>query len=212
MHDAQFLEHVAVTGRVLGSLFYFAPDSENNAELIAILREPTWHEEWPFSLASLNEINALFADSTKQNEPLDEAWQRLFIGPYALPAPPWGSVWLDKENIIFGDSTVELRQWMRSKGIEPATTQKEPEDHIGLILMLAAWLAEQDRRNDFEELLAWHLLPWSAHFLDVFATQANSNFYRGLAMLTQETLSGIQKQLSLPVMQKNVYCKEEISE
>ncbi|WP_337958301.1 molecular chaperone TorD family protein, partial [Providencia rettgeri] len=89
---------------------------------------------------------------------------------------------------------------------------KEPEDHIGLILMLAAWLAEQDRHNDLEELLAWHLLPWSAHFLDVFATQANSNFYRGLAMLTQETLAGIQKQLSLPIMQKTVYYKGNVPE
>lgn len=207
MHNGQFLEHVAVTGRVLGSLFYFAPDSENNAELIAIMREPTWHEEWPFPLSSLCEINGLFDDSVKKNEPLDEAWQRLFIGPYTLPAPPWGSVWLDKENIVFGDSTVELRQWMRAKGIEPATTQKEPEDHIGLILMLAAWLAEQDRRNDLEELLAWHLLPWSGRFLEVFIAQANSDFYRGLAKLTQGTLEGIQSQLSLPIAQKTVYYK-----
>lgn len=212
MQDAQFLEHVAVTGRVLGSLFYFAPDSENNAELIAILQEPTWHEEWPFMLPSLAEINASFEHSTKKSEPLDEAWQRLFIGPYALPAPPWGSVWLDKENIVFGDSTVALRQWMRAKGVEPATTQKEPEDHIGLILMLAAWLAEQGRRNDLEELLAWHLLPWSAHFLDVLAGQANSDFYRGLAVLTQETLAGVQKQLSLPVTQKTVYYKGNVPE
>ncbi len=35
----------------------------------------------------------------------------------ALPAPPWGSVWLDKENVLFGDSTLALREWMRANGI-----------------------------------------------------------------------------------------------
>ncbi|APC13632.1 MULTISPECIES: Tat proofreading chaperone DmsD [Providencia] len=208
MQDTRFLEQVAITGRVLGSLFYFAPDSENNTDIVAILQEPTWHEEWPFDLPSLTTISQFFQSSIHDEEPLNEAWQRLFIGPYALPAPPWGSVWLDKENIIFGDSTVELRQWMRTKGIEPVTTQKEPEDHIGLVLMLAAWLAEQNRRDDLEELLAWHLLPWSEHFLDTLADTADSAFYIAVAKLTKETLAGYQQQITQPVLAKTVYYKE----
>ncbi|HGN1704559.1 TPA: Tat proofreading chaperone DmsD [Providencia rettgeri] len=208
MQDSQFLEHVAITGRVLGSLFYFAPDSENNVDLVAILHESTWHEDWPFSLPSLSVISQLFQASIQDDEPLSEAWQRLFIGPYALPAPPWGSVWLDKENIVFGDSTVELRQWMRAKGIEPVTTQKEPEDHFGLMMMLVAWLAEQNRRDDLEELLAWHLLPWAEHFLDVFASRADSNFYIALAKLAKETLWGYQSQLALPIAKKSIYYTE----
>lgn len=205
MQDARFLEHVAITGRVLGSLFYFAPDSENNVDLVAILQEPTWHEDWPFSLPSLSEISQLFQGSVQAEEPLSEAWQRLFIGPYALPAPPWGSVWLDKENIVFGDSTVELRQWMRAKGIEPVTTHKEPEDHFGLMMMLAAWLAEQNRRNDLEELLAWHLLPWSEHFLDMLASCAERDFYIALAKLGKETLRGYRLGLTLPMLEKQIY-------
>ncbi len=59
MQEARFLEHVAVTGRVLGSLFYFSPENENNAEIISILQEPTWHEEWPFALPSLVKISQL---------------------------------------------------------------------------------------------------------------------------------------------------------
>ncbi|SPZ21208.1 Twin-arginine leader-binding protein DmsD [Providencia rettgeri] len=94
---------------------------------------------------------------------------------------------------------------MRAKGVEPVTTQKEPEDHFGLILMLAAWLAEQNRRADLEELLAWHLLPWSAHFLEVLIDSANSDFYRALAILAKETLDGYQQQLTLPILEKSVY-------
>jgi TorA maturation chaperone TorD len=79
------------------------------------------------------------------DEPLTDAWQRLFIGPYALPAPPWGSVWLDRESVLFGDSTLALRQWMRENGIAFEMQQNEPEDHFGTLLLLAAWLAENGR-------------------------------------------------------------------
>jgi TorA maturation chaperone TorD len=43
----------------------------------------------------LTPLVPLFCAESKETIP--EAWQRLFIGPWALPAPPWGSVWLDKE-------------------------------------------------------------------------------------------------------------------
>ncbi|MGB9098314.1 molecular chaperone TorD family protein [Erwinia sp.] len=36
-------------------------------------------------------------------------WQTLFIGPKAFKAPPWGSVYLDGESVLFGDSTHSLR-------------------------------------------------------------------------------------------------------
>ncbi|STW79496.1 oxidoreductase component of anaerobic dehydrogenases, Functional role page for Chaperone protein TorD [Klebsiella michiganensis] len=77
---------------------------------------------------------------SKTNEPLADAWQRLFIGPWALPAPPWGSVWLDKESLLFGDSTLALREWMRANGVGLSEQRAEPEDHFGTLLLLAAWL------------------------------------------------------------------------
>ncbi len=77
---------------------------------------------------------------THSEESLPQARQRLFIGPYALPSPPWGSVWLDRESVLFGDSTLALRQWMRENGIQFEMQQNEPEDHFGSLLLLAAGL------------------------------------------------------------------------
>ncbi|NHX33579.1 Tat proofreading chaperone DmsD, partial [Escherichia coli] len=87
-------------------------------------------------------IDKLFQDSLSESETLQEAYQRLFIGPYALPAPPWGSVYLDKENVVFGISTLELRAWLRNNQINIELNQKEPEDHVGLIFLLTAWVIE----------------------------------------------------------------------
>ena len=58
--------------------------------------------------------------------------------PLCAPFSARGSVWLDRENVLFGDSTLALRQWMRDNGIQFAMQQNEPEDHFGSLLLLTA--------------------------------------------------------------------------
>ena len=156
-------DNFSTAARVLGALFYFAPDSDEAAPLVSSLTADGWQAQWPLSENILSPLVVQF--QTEVDETLPEAWQRLFIGPYTLPSPPWGSVWLDRENVLFGDSTLALRQWMRDNGIQFEMQQNEPEDHFGSLLLLTAWLAENERHTECEQLLAWHLLPWSARFL-----------------------------------------------
>ena len=139
MKDVSHRESFAFSARVLGALFYFAPDSEQAAPLVQALTAGEWVQDWPLPSETLRPVADTFAASA--DEPLTDAWQRLFVGPYALPAPPWGSVWLDRESVLFGDSTLALRQWMRENAIAFEMQQNEPEDHFGTLLLLAAWLA-----------------------------------------------------------------------
>lgn len=159
---------VALSARTLGALFSYAPNSAEIAPLVAAFQDGSWQQQWPFPVAA--PLASGFAASAE--ETLPEAWQRLFIGPWALPAPPWGSVWLDKESVLFGDSTLALRQWMRENGIALEADGNEPEDHFGTVLLLAAWLCETEQDALFAQLLAWHLLPWSGRFLSVFVDHA----------------------------------------
>ncbi|WP_039058320.1 Tat proofreading chaperone DmsD [Enterobacter sp. Bisph1] len=191
------------TARVLGALFYYPPDSEPCAPLITALRSGEWQDQWTLPAEALLALAQEFAKPC--DEPLTEGWQRLLIGPHALPAPPWGSVWLDKESVVFGDSTLALRQWMRENDIAFLSGQNEPEDHFGALLLLAAWLAEHGNHAACEQLLAWHLLPWSNRFLDEFCHHAQHPFFTALGQLARLTLAQWQASLLIPVAQKTLY-------
>ena len=165
MNDVQHNNALAFSARVLGALFYFAPNSTLAEPLVTAFTDGEWVTQWPYPILHADTLSAGFASPAEES--LAEAWQRLFIGPDALPSPPWGSVWLDRENVLFGDSTLALRQWMRENQIAFDVQQNEPEDHFGTLLMLAAWLVENGREEACNQLLAWHLLPWAPRFLEI---------------------------------------------
>ncbi|WP_435948083.1 Tat proofreading chaperone DmsD [Dryocola sp. BD586] len=205
-NHSQRLASVALTGRVLGVLYRQDPQGQDAAPLYAALADPLWAEQWPAQSAQLADIARRMAEGIAHaQEPLSEAYQRLFVGPHALPAAPWGSVYLDKENVLFGDSMLELRRWMRENGIAHQPEQNEPDDHIGILLMLAAWLAEQGQRQRLDELLAWHLLPWAGRFLELFTQNAGHPFYQGLGELTRLTLADWREGMLIPVAGKEIY-------
>ncbi|EMI5492714.1 Tat proofreading chaperone DmsD [Providencia stuartii] len=201
--NEQSLNNISLTARVLGAAFYYSPNEVQ--DIIGLLSSPQWAEDWPYGSAEQKQtIGRQLAVLQTDNESLDEAYQRLFIGPYALPSPPWGSVWLDKENVIFGDSTLQLREWMQHNHIDICLTQNEPEDHFGLMLMMVAWVAENEPLK-LNELLAQHLLPWAFHYLNKLQANANFPFYVGLAELAQLTLTGWQNSLKIDVADKEIF-------
>ncbi|MFI8417739.1 Tat proofreading chaperone DmsD [Serratia sp. NPDC078593] len=198
------LENIALTGRVLGVLLYAPPESDECRTLLAAMSDPAWLAEWPYDE---NQSAAQIAEGIKdqQSETLSQAYQRLFVGPYALPAPPWGSVYLDKESVLFGDSTLRLRKWLRNNGIDTQREQNEPEDHIGTLLMMAAWLAEEQQGKLLQSLLAQHVLPWAPRFLALLEQYAAHPFYLGLAQLAQSTLNAWAQECTEPVAELELY-------
>ncbi|WP_122094764.1 Tat proofreading chaperone DmsD [Rahnella sp. Larv3_ips] len=198
-------ESISLTSKVLGAMLYYPPASEEVQPLIALLKTSDWAPLWPFATAEIKAQAAeLFAQIDEAEESAGQAYQRLFIGPYALPAPPWGSVYLDKESVVFGDSTLALRQWMRENHIEPLLTQAEPEDHIGLLLMMCAWLAENSP-SLLNEFMSQHLLPWSGRYLELLQQKSEHPLYQGVALLAGSTLSGWQLQLALKIPSADLY-------
>jgi TorA maturation chaperone TorD len=87
---------------------------------------------------------------------------------------------------------------MRERDISLQLNEKIPEDHIGLMLLLLAWIAKHEPEH-LESYVTLHLLTWSSHFLEQLIAAAKQPFYEGLARLTKATLEGVQRQFNLQI-------------
>ncbi|MFC1866443.1 molecular chaperone, partial [Chloroflexota bacterium] len=67
----------------------------------------------------IEDIDSLAIDYTK-----------LFVGPYGLLAPPYGSLYLDASDRIMGDSTMDVRNRYAEEGLDICL--KEAPDHIAI--------------------------------------------------------------------------------
>lgn len=199
--DNQLLQWISASGRLLGSLFYYEPTDPRIQPVLDFFRQSDWAEQWA-PTDNLAHIHAQLQQGFASD--LSEQHQALFIGPNALPAPPWGSVYLDPEAVIFGNSLLELRQFLRQHAIEFSVAQEEPEDHFGLMLLLSAYLAENNPAV-LPAFLSQHFLTWSGRYLTLLTAQSDYPFYQGLGLLTQQTLQQWQEALALEVPKVQFY-------
>ncbi len=91
------------------------------------------------------------------------------IGPFRGAGTPRssavGSVYTDRECVVFGETTLALRAWMREHGVARANDEKTPEDHIGLMLALMSHLC-RTQPESLDDYLCGHLLTWAPHYLE----------------------------------------------
>lgn len=67
-------------------------------------------------------------------EAVENEYMHLFIGPGKLPAPPWESVYRGKQEFLFTDITLEVREFYRSQGYLPESYPHVADDSLGLEL------------------------------------------------------------------------------
>jgi putative dimethyl sulfoxide reductase chaperone len=123
----------------------------------------------------------------------------LFAGPFLVPAPPYGSVYLEDKRQLMGDSTIDARQHYRSLGLDLSPEFKEAPDHISaelefmhvLIVQGIAAIDTTDYRLLSESFshqrifLERHLGAWVRAFSDKVIEHARTDYYRNLAAVTR---------------------------
>ncbi len=119
----------------------------------------------------------------------------LFAGPFLVPAPPYGSVYLEDKRQLMGDSTIDAQQHYRSLGLDLSSDFKEAPDHICaelefmhvLVVRGIAAIDAADHRLLVESIshqrlfLERHLGVWVPAFTDKVIEHARTDYYRHLA-------------------------------
>ncbi len=198
----------------LNRAFYEPP----SAEFINRLAADDLFADWPLS-SNREEMHMglhllrKFCSSWQETElpALRSDYGRLFIGPGPLLAPPWESVYLSDEHLLFEAQTLEVREMYRRFGLQAPKLNVEPDDHLGLEMAfmvhlcheaLAALEHQQEDRlhkamqaqRDFMEK---HLLRWAPDCLWRVIRQACTDYYRGVAYLALGCLAETVTMLGL---------------
>ena len=144
-------------------------------------------DEWPF-----DSDEPLFAESISKMQDFYSHWDsemlgaltndflRLFVGLESTLAPPYESVYLGEDHILFDRQTLEVRSFYQKYQLKVPRKNVEPDDHLGFQLHFCAILCGRIAENgkgrksdtvetlmsDLEQFLKNHLLMWLDPFVE----------------------------------------------
>lgn len=135
------------------------------------------------------------AFSLSKEVDLNVDYAKLFVGPNELLAPPYGSVYLDGERRVMGDSTMEVIKMYEEQGLSIDKEFGNLPDHITVELEFMYYLIFKEiealEKSDItsalnfiniqEVFLDRFLKRWIRQFCDKVKEGAESGFYKALA-------------------------------
>jgi len=142
--------------------------------------------------------------SDTEQKQLSISHAELFIGPFELIAPPYGSVYLEKNRQIMGDTTIGVLKSYQEAGL--SVDEKEPPDHIAIELEFMSFLSlrqaearAEGRDTEAEDYLGrqkdfYHnYLPWVPSFCEAIRKGTKSHFYQSLADCLERSMVTCRK-------------------
>ncbi len=148
--------------------------------------------------AAQHAADAVLAAGQSALEALSVEHARLFIGPFQLIAPPYGSIYLDDAKTVMGDSTARVAAFYHNCGLQLAEDFHELPDHFAVELEFMSFLAFKQREAEVsgdsnevarisslqQEFLYRFLMPWLEPFTAAIITDAEAPFYQAIARCT----------------------------
>ena len=125
---------------------------------------------------------------------------KLFIGPYQLLAPPFGSIYLDGKHQIMGDSTLDVVKRYSAVGLTVDESFKNPPDHISAELEFMHILIIEElnclHKGSADEAVAWlvrqfeflnsHIGQWMDAFTGLTIQKTQLPYFKYLAIATRQ--------------------------
>lgn len=129
-----------------------------------------------------------------------EEYQRLFLGPGPIAAPPWESYYRSKEQLLFEEWTYQVREQYHQFGLQYIRENNDPDDHLLLELEFMIYLIDLClKENNLErfivinssqlQFLENHLSIWIPYFCKRIIEETKSQLFLGAAMLLEDFIS-----------------------
>lgn len=175
---------------------YYPPTAaffeEDCCGALAILLQDTAEDAAKYARAAADALKSV------SPETLAVEHARLFIGPFQLVAPPYGSIYLDDAKTVMGDTTARVAAFYHNCGLQLAEDFHELPDHFAVELEFMSFLAFKQREAQIsgdteevarirllqEEFLGRFLLPWLDPFTAVISNDGEAPFYKAIARCT----------------------------
>ena len=201
--QTETLAGLEIACRFLYTAFHRAPEPGFLHPLVADRLLAHWpvEDDNPRVQSGLEAMQQFLDEHADNPMPLlKQDYNALFIGPNALLAAPWSSVYLTEEQLTLTEPAMAVREFYRQYGIAINTGENEPDDHIGLqFAFIAHLLGEALQAVDNEqpeqpwlgataEFLTNHVLIWTGRLFELIRENATTDFYRGLADLAEGSL------------------------
>jgi len=199
MNDLQQRTHLRHLARAdvyrLLSACYYQPDDAFLEEEVFSQLKTALAKASPGGVIDAAALDDCFKSSGVEVLMLD--YSRLFLGPFEILAKPYGSVYLDGEKIVMGDSTMQALELYRKGGFDVAEDFLEMPDHIAVELEFLYLLSFRiGKDSDDEErarlialkqkFLEEHLGRWVGTLSEAIGKGAQTDFYKQLANLTEQ--------------------------
>ena len=202
------LQAYALALKLEGMAFYLPPSEP----FLASLGGGDLFAEWPLAPAAPSTARGIDLLHTALAGAAPAAllpavrsdYTALFIGLEQVDAPPWESVYLSRDHLLFDAQTLAVRDFYARFGLQIPNLDHEPDDHMGYELLFLAHLLEQAAlalaanpeavaqflaaAGDF---FAAHPQQWALLFAERIDQYAHTNYYRGFAHLLLGSLDAL---------------------
>lgn len=206
---AEELQAYALALKLLGMTFYLPPSQPFLTNLVDAELLTGWPlaPDAPHAQRGLQLLNTALCSAPAAHllSALQSDYTALFIGLEEVEAPPWESVYLSRDHLLFDEQTLEVRQAYARFGLQIPKLEREPDDHIGFELLFLSHVMSQAAQvlADGDAAAAHKLLQAALSFLEVHPLRwvepfvarvdrfARTDYYRGLAFLLAGSLAGL---------------------
>lgn len=131
--------------------------------------------------------------------PLDDAqefefeYNRLFVGPEQLPAPPYETIYVSTDPTLMRQVTMSVRQAYLDHGIAISSKNVEPDDHLAFEFLFASKLIEDGSLDELSGFLDDHMNKWIEGHATAIRDNSANQVILGFADLAQSVISELNE-------------------